>query len=381
MPITLKKLLKDARLEYRNARGRGLRQKYVVIESDDWGSIRQPSKNVYLEQVERFGKEIDDPFFRYDSVETDEDLEVLFAVLEKHTDCNGHPAVITADYAVANPSFASIRKSGFGGYTYETIDQTYAEYDGSGKALSLALQGLERGIWKPQLHCREHLQIARWMKALQDGDPEVRWAFEHNMISTANAIEPLNHYAFMDAFAYSEGEYAQVEGIVSDAAKQFRRLFGYDSKTFVASCYVWNDALERALKKYGIHSMQAGWYQWIPDEKNAGGLKKKRLYMGMRSANQSYTVRNCLFEPSLFGADESAELCMRQIASAFRCGQPAIISSHRVNYMSRLEQSNRTTNLKLLNDLLGKMLSRWPDIMFVSSDQLAEKYEGNDHDN
>lgn len=63
MANAVKKLLKDARLEYRNFRGKRLDKKYVVIESDDWGSIRQPSKEVFLEQVERSGKEIEDPFF------------------------------------------------------------------------------------------------------------------------------------------------------------------------------------------------------------------------------------------------------------------------------------------------------------------------------
>lgn len=381
MASTIKKLLKDVRLEYRNFRGKRLNQKYVVIESDDWGSIRQPSKAVYLEQAERSGKEIDDPFFRFDSVEMDDDLEALFAVLEKHTDCCGHPAIVTADYAVANPCFDYIKNSGFNDYSYEAIDSTYKKYDGSCNALAIALQGLNRKVWRPQLHCREHVQIARWMKALQSGNLEIQWAFEHGMISTANAIEPLNHYAFMDAFNYAERDYDQVSRIISDATREFRRLFGYDSKTFVASCYVWNSCLERTLKEHGIHSMQVSWYQWIPDEKCIGKITKKNLYMGMQSANQSYTVRNCLFEPSLFGAEGSIDSCIRQISSAFRWGQPAIISSHRVNYMSRVDENNRNVNLKLLDELLEKIQQCWPDVIFLSSDQIAEKYEEKNNGN
>lgn len=163
----------------------------------------------------------------------DDDLEALFTVLEKHTDGYGHPAIITADYAVANPCFDSIRHSNFSDYIYEAIDSTYNKYDRSCNALAIAHQGLNRKVWKPQLHCREHVQIARWMKALRSGVPEIRWAFEHDMISTADAIEPLNHYAFMDAFNYAEKDYQQVEHIVSDATKEFQRIFGYDSKTLL----------------------------------------------------------------------------------------------------------------------------------------------------
>lgn len=374
MDNSIKKQLKKARLEYRNIRGKCLEHKFIVIESDDWGSIRQPSKKVYLEQVKRSGKEIVDPFFRYDSVERNEDLESLFAVLEKHTDCDGNPAIITADYAIANPCFDYLRKTHYTGYSYETIDNTYKNYEGSSDALTIALQGIERKVWKPQLHCREHVQVARWMRALQSGNQEIQWAFEHGMISTADTIEPLNHYAFMDAFNYAEKDHEQVAHIISDATTKFRKLFGYDSKTFVASCYVWNDCLERALKDNGIHSMQASWYQWIPDEEKEGGLIKKNLYMGQRSKNQRYTVRNCLFEPSLFESEDNVSSCLKQIESAFRWKKPAIISSHRVNYMSRIDEENRKKNLFLLDELLSHIEKRWPDVRFVSSDIIAEMY-------
>ena len=103
--------------------------------------------------------------------------------------------------------------------------------------------------------------------------------------------------------------------------------------------------------------------------------------MGMQSDNQSYTVRNCLFEPALFGTDGSIDSCVQQISSAFRWGQPAIISSHRVNYMSRIDESNRNVNLKLLDELLDRIQQCWPDAVFLSSDQIAEKYEEKDDGN
>ncbi len=39
----IKAMLKRARLDYRNSRGKKLKGRYLVIESDDWGSIRQSS--------------------------------------------------------------------------------------------------------------------------------------------------------------------------------------------------------------------------------------------------------------------------------------------------------------------------------------------------
>lgn len=96
--------------------------------------------------------------------------------------------------------------------------------------------------------------------------------------------------------------------------------------------------------------------------------------MGMRSQYQFYTVRNCLFEPALFDSIDNVSTCIRQIESAYRWGQPAIISSHRVNYMSRIDQNNREKHIELLDDLLTEILNRWPDVAFISSDQLANLY-------
>ncbi len=372
MNSKIKSAAKWARNEIRNAKGKRLAGKYLVIESDDWGSIRQPSREIYQEQVKRAGKEITDPFFRYDAIEKDEDLESLFSVLERHKDSYGHPAIITADYAVANPNFEEIRKCNFDKYYYESIATTYQNYSGSKNALNLARQGIERQIWKPQLHCREHVQISRWMDALRKNDPEISWAFEHKMVSTENAIAPLNHYGYMDAFDYSRAESKDIEEIIADAVTEFQKLFGYQSKTFVASCYVWNECLEIALQKHGIHSMQGSWYQWIPDETVLGRLTRKNLFMGMSSQYQRYTVRNCLFEPSLFAKKDSVGDCITQIESAFRWGQPAILSSHRVNYMSRIDEENRNRNLQLLDELLDLIKAKWPDIKFISSDALVD---------
>ncbi len=76
--------------------------------------------------------------------------------------------------------------------------------------------------------------------------------------------------------------------------------------------------------------------------------------MGMRSQYQFYTVRNCLFEPALFDSIDNVSTCIRQIESAYRWGQPAIISSHRVNYMSRIDQNNREKHIELLDDLFNR---------------------------
>jgi len=372
--MSFKKHLKTLRLEYRNSRGRKLDGRYLVFESDDWGSIRQPSLEAWEEQKKKSPKTEEDPFFHFDCLESNHDMERIFEVLSKYKDSTGNNPVITADYAVANPDFQKIKDSEFKEYYFEPFTGTSERYPDSGSLLALCAQGVSAGIWKPQLHCREHVQVGRWMSALQKADPEIIWAFEHRMISTAETVEPDNHYGYMDAFNYSGSEELDLEKLIADAVKLFYSLFGYSSKTFVASCYVWNDALERILRKNGIASMQGSWYQWIPSEKNHGFFEKRVHYNGERSGHQLYLVRNCLFEHSLFGSENCVESCLKQIESAFRWHQPAVISSHRVNYMSRLVPGNGETGIIMLDELLKEVLKRWPDVKFISSDQLADLY-------
>lgn len=51
-------------------------------------------------------------------------------------------------------------------------------------------------------------------------------------------------------------------------------------------------------------------------------------------------------------------------------GKPAIVSSHRANYVGGMDIDHRDCNLIFLNSLLKKIFTTWPDVEFVSSDEL-----------
>ena len=40
--------------------------------------------------------------------------------------------------------------------------------------------------------------------------------------------------------------------------------------------------------------------------------------------------------------------------------------------MGALNEENRRNNLKLLDELLRRILNKWPDVEFMTSDQLGE---------
>jgi hypothetical protein len=64
--------------------------------------------------------------------------------------------------------------------------------------------------------------------------------------------------------------------------------------------------------------------------------------------------------------------CLFDISTAFRWHKPAIISSHRVNYIGALYRENRDNGLIQLEALLREIMKSWPDARFVTSAELGE---------
>ena len=87
---------------------------------------------------------------------------------------------------------------------------------------------------------------------------------------------------------------------------------------------------------------------------------------------QQYITRNCFFEPGSGEKTDWVDSCLSEIRTAFRYSKPAIICSHRVNYIGSLNPKNRDNGLAKLKDLLNRIKKYWPDVEFISSDVLGD---------
>ena len=102
-------------------------------------------------------------------------------------------------------------------------------------------------------------------------------------------------------------------------------------------------------------------------------IKKKLHYLGQKNKyHQYYLIRNCIFEPSLLKKLDTVDYTLNSIAIALKWNKPAIISSHRINYIGSLQEKNRTDNLLLLNKLIKQILKKWPDVEFMTSNMLGD---------
>ena len=349
----------------------------VIIESDDWGAIRMPSKEVYDEFLKR-GVQVDkDPYCRYDGLATKQDLSNLFEVLDSVRDKNGNPAVITADAVVANPDFEKIKDSGFSSYYYEPFTETLAKSSRHEGAFELWQQGMSAGLFHPQFHGREHLNVKKWMKTLQDGHEATRLAFDLGSFGLTSAVDPTVKNNYMGAFNSGLGKDIQdYRGIIWDGLNIFEHLFGYRSESFIATTYTWNPGIEKYLREYGVKYLQGLITQKIPHGDDCDIEFRKRNFQGKRSKEGLiYLMRNAFFEPSQTTMPDTVGDCLHRIDLAFRWGKAAVICAHRLNFIGSIDPKNTDRNLPMFQELLKRIVKQWPDVEFMSSDQLGNVIE------
>lgn len=365
------------RKELYNMFGWRTKRHLVVIESDDWGTIRMPSPEVYEAFLHR-GIRVDrDSYCRYDNLATKHDLENLFEVLSSVKDKNGHPAVITANTLSANPVFDKIRESDFTQYYFEPFTETLKRSSTHDGAWEMWQQGMEEGVFHPQSHGREHLYVKKWLHTLQNGDSVTRTAFDFGTWGlTAHVDSSIKEY-YMGAFNSSEeADIKEFEKIIDDALRMFREIFGFDSKSFIPTTYTWSPKIETCLMRCGVKYIQSTFQQKVPIEDDKGVQITYRGFQGTRTkAGLIRLFRNCFFEPSTRTDYDWYGDCMKRIELAYKHGKAANICAHRLNFIGSIDASNTDRTLPEFRRLLQGIIRRWPDVEFVTSDQLGEIIE------
>lgn len=355
--------------------GTHTRRKIVVFESDDWGSIRMPSLSAY-DALLKAGIPVDKSRYnRFDTLASRKDLSALFEVLTSVKDCKGNHAKFTPMSLVANPDFGKIRANDFQHYFYETLPVTWARYgQGYDNILELWQEGIQIGIFVPQFHGREHLNVYAWLKSLRANTPETRLGFDHQTFGLPIDSSSKRKNLYMSAFEFdSVEEYNGMPDIIRDGIQLFKKQFGYEPKAFMAPCAIWSRKIEPILNAGGIKIIQTGPLRYEPYVGAPPNKYKKSLVFhgSTNKQGQIYTMRNCTFEPSESPDKDWVNACLADISKAFFWKRPAIIAPHRVNFIGSLVPGNRDSGLKSLKTLLHEMLKRWPDVEFMTSEELG----------
>jgi hypothetical protein len=279
---------------------------------------------------------------------------------------------LTAYHVVANPNFEKIEASGRKEYHYETILETYKRFPHTQQVPNLIKEGIDKGIYIPQSHGREHVHVKRYMEAIISKSTKEQIAFNNRaIISSKSELDkkPFDKNYFAGQDYSDETEFEVIEKIIVEGLKIFEEIFGFNSITFTPQGGFWGDHIFKTLDSNGV-KLVCGQRQ----EPNLNGKHKTidKIWGQKNKYTQIYWRRNCQFEPARNQNFNWVGKCLEEMEIAFRWGKPAVISAHRENFIGSIFEENRKDSLKKLEILIAETLKRWPGVQFISTAQLAE---------
>lgn len=350
-----------------NVLGKTTKRRLLSFFVDDYGAVINSNisnQNLFLSRGGKLGS---NRFSKFDTLETNEDLEALFDVLTSFKDINGNYVAWTPLAVCANPDFERIRKDSYSNYYYEELDKTLSKTNNGQNVLTLMRQGISEGFYMPQYHGREHINVNILMNALQSNNKNVRLAFDHNSLYTflgedgiVGSNQPFRIVKDTDIPYYSD--------IIIDGLECFKRVYGYNAIHFNAPGNRENGKLASIIARHGISYLET---DKIKHEYLGNGKWKRELHWNgeKNKFGQHYIIRNCVFEPT-YDFSDWAEYTFKQIKIAFKWNKPAIVSSHRVNFAGGISESNRERGLSELTKLIRLVQDSFPEVEFVNSKQL-----------
>ena len=352
---------------YKNLGGPSIGGKTVIIECDDWGSMGIPNVQV-RERLLNLGFPLDKNRFQYvDSLENPEDMEALYSVLNKFKDSEGRPPVFTLFCNTGNPDYSRIEMNGYQSYFSEPFSDAYKHLGYGPQMKNLWNQGLDEGLVSVEYHGREHLSFIPWMKALQECNPIVKQGFKHRFYSVSKANVPgFAQFYRPNYFIESQSEIPVLAESLVDGLQEFTTYFGFSPTVFNASNGVFVPELNQELIRAGVSYSAVPYSRLEWDSSTNSFIPVHRRFTLLCDGTMGYYVRNCNFEPG-DPHYQSIQHVLDQIQGCFWAGTPAVISTHRANFVGGLDQNNRLHGLKELEKLLSTIVRRWPEVRFHSS--------------
>jgi len=359
----------------KNIYGWKTKRKIIVISVDDYGNVRLDS-NLARKVMNNAGLRVLTRFDAYDTLETKEDLLMLYDALDSVKDKQGRGAVFTPFAMPCNIDFEAMAANNYKSYTYELLPVTYKKLeskDPEAYAGTWALwqEGVDKGFLKPQFHGREHLNLKVFEEKLAQKDKEVLTSLS-NRSYTSISSSGYPTIGVTAAFEFSEiRENDRFEEIITDGLNQFEKVYGYRSTHFNPPGGREHPAIHQYLKDGGVQYLDT---PLIKQEHQGDGKYKKVLnYTGKKNhLGMTFQVRNVVFEPTHDRGFDWVNYALKQIETAFFWNRPAIISSHRVNFCGHIDEKNRGKGIFALKELLRKITLKWPDIEFMSSEELGQ---------
>ncbi|MGB0805834.1 MAG: hypothetical protein ACPGRC_04030 [Salibacteraceae bacterium] len=348
-----------------NFKGVKTNRKIVVIEVDDygWSNVLSPEIHEKL-KPNTFGNRY---FVLNDRLESGKDLEMLFEVLNKHKDKNGRGAVFTPLTVMTNlvrKTDNSIEEFEFEPFL-DTIDRFYGK-----ESVNLWKEGISNKLFLPQYHGFEHINYELYLQMLKLKGGMTNQALNEGVIICLDKMPEKYHgkkYSAAYDFITSE-EYVQKCKRLIAGLELFEKQIGYKAVLLTPPGGGYSYEYNNQLVRSGIKYVQLGNVHKITDID--GNQQKQRHYFGMNGNNGvTYIPRNCQFEPHSPAKVDWVDACLRDIEMAFFWNKPAMVSTHRINFVNQSNAKNGN-GIKKLDELLARIKKKWPDVEFMGSSEM-----------
>ena len=334
-----------------------------MLQSDDWGRVGVRDREGW-EELRAAGIALGQEPYDYYSLETADDVAALRAALKKHHDTTGRAPCLVTNFCVANLDFPRICESGFQSlYLRPLANGLPGKWDRPG-LLEEYKQGIAEGVFYPALHGTTHACRRTLLRHLREDN-----ARGELLRTLLRAHTPYIHWHMpWIGFEYSERDDrerflpAQEQlKLVQEAVEGFRELFGVGPLSACAPGYRANDDTRKAWAACGVRVAQNG-----PGRVLAPHVDQRGIL---------HTYRSVEIEPALDPERYTVRQCMEQAARCFERGIPAIVSMHSINFHSTLRDF-RSITLKVLDEFLGALERRYPDLRYFHDVDLYELVAG-----
>lgn len=311
----------------------------LIIESDDWGP--GPAHHAFA-------------------------LRRLAACLMKHRDATGRPPVMTLGLTLTLPDSQAIRSAGVP-LTYHPLPLTAPVY---ADILAAIREGIEVGVFAPQLHGMAHYWPEALMRAGQ-ADPKILdWILSGPGQETESLPSPLQS-RWVDASVLPSRPLPEPEirTAVAEEVDFYRHVFGVAPEVVVPPTFVWTPAVETAWAAQGVRVLiTPGHPCRRRDALGRPDCAPTPIHNGQPGLGGiRYLVRDRYFEPA---RGHSAERGLQALAEKTAQGRPCLLETHRFNFTGAGAEAALTE----LDALLRHALAEHPGARFISPAELGEHY-------
>ena len=310
------------------------RHPLLVVESDDWGA---------------------GPLAQADA------LRKIASLLESFQDGAGRHPVMTLGMVFEVPDSDRMAREGL-----QTYRACRLEEECFGELRRVIRDGLESGVFAPQLHGQCHYWPQALMAAAQDDAGVRAWLTGPRLPQTENLPAHLQT-RWVDASHLPSRalDAAQIAVAAEEEAGSFRKLFGGMPEVAVPTTFVWNHEVEQAWKTAGVDVIiTPGRRSTCRDAAGQlAGVDRWMLTGEVSETGQCYLVRDVYCEPAL---GHSAQRLVDGLVERTRQGRACLVEMHRFNFLNQMDQT-----LKTLRAALETSLSRYPNLRFTTPLELA----------